>query len=65
MDYSCDVNRSCKKELGSTRCPWYRFDAHTACAPFNPLEYASMNRAERLAYLVSLKSGLIQDLEEV
>ena len=52
LNYSFACSRSSISVSGSTRCPWYFFPAHAACFPESPFKYASMNRWERVEYLV-------------
>lgn len=45
--------------VGNTQWPWYLRDAHTACFPFNPFSYASINCRERVANFFIIIRGML------
>lgn len=50
-NYKFAFSKSSIRLSGNTLCPRYFFEAHAACLPVNPFEYASRNRRERVANL--------------
>ena len=44
--------------LGRTQCPQYFLDAHTACLPFSPRLYASINWRDRFENFCIIANGM-------